>query len=1275
MEANLKINADTAEGRRNVAQLADSFESLSKTLGGEVGVQAEAAAAKLRELGKQEQAIQSFQALRTEVGTAQRTLKDLEREADSYAKQITAAGPPTAQEAEHLAKLRAAADDAAKTLGDQKTALAESTSELQRHGIASDSANKALGRVRNEIAQTTQEAVKLDPAMADIVAGLGKTATAAKPASDGLADITEQVVRKTEAIRANQAVEKSEFELQSKHLQLQRQQQQEAVRAAQARGDEAAAIKAQNNLRDIEAGQLKLVAQAKRAEANAIAQTAQASRDEMAARGPLTQVQAQAITASENHAKALRVEAAAADQAASEIQAYGKSSGGAADQVQQLANIGEGLKSKLTGVAAAVTGLFAAAKLKDFALDAIETADAYGQMAERIKMATPVGAEYAGVQERILAAANLTYRPLKEQQTLYIETADALREMGYATSQALDIQDSFTYLLTTNAASVEKGQNAIDAYTKSINSGRIEVDAWQSLLAATPTIIDAVAAATGKTTGEVRQLGITGKLSIADLNEGLRLSVDRNKQLAAGMSATVKDAVQRLSNTWQVYIGEANQANQSTQKIVKMVDALSSNLDTVVKVATVAGEVMVAVWGVKALTALKAYTAQLSVATTQTTALMAATTAGAAKMAAGLAAAGKLAAAGWIGWEIGTFLRTEFEVVEKAGIALAAGLTKGAAMVQGGWEMVQAAFTSDTVEAATARMEQRLQEIDTIYAEMFANAGKTAAAQDALAASTTASGVAAENAKVKWEQYKSAFTTASEKLEQQRQQVDAMVSLRNAEADGIARIAQELGTEKEARQAAADAAAMQAEQAKAQAEQASIELAAVRNHRDELAALGAEILKNDPIKQKELDALNTEVKVRESAAGQAIAHARALEVAAVAAKADADAMQDNSGRVKELGEEYRQARQDLEVLRNLQALGIKTQQDVAHAENAMVKAAKEYKDALSDQEQLIRARNSAEQSSFDLKSASINLAIEQQRSILAVAKATGNEAMEMQAENKIRRLQIDLLVLTAKAKDAEAAAALASIEVKRAELIASGQLTEAKRLELDAATQAAKVKQMEAKIARETADGLERLGQVRKGSKGDIDNEADALSRLNGERERELDNIVKRDNMGHETRTAGTTTGNRQGIIEWLKGAGLDEAVAEYISRDFVDANGKVAYMGNAGQKKWNGNTMSNALSNAVDYYKYGDGKQTAENLTAQSKAEKDAKEAKSKPATPATTSSAPAPKSGGSSGATYVSNYNFPDQRVRANFADSGSQQSVDSLIRRLVDDKRLSQ
>jgi tape measure domain-containing protein len=1136
-EVNLKINADTAESRKNVGQLDDSLEALGTTLGGEVAPQAEKAAEKLADLGKVE------------------------------------------------------------------------------------------------------------------------------------SDVTDELKRKGEAIKATLALEQSQLDLATRHLQLQRQEQQGILEAARARGDESAAIRAQSALRDIEVGQLKNVAQAKRAEATAIAQAAQASRDELSARGPLTKAQSDVIAASENHAKALRVEAAAADTAAGQMQAYGRSAGSAAGDLEQLGKVGDGLKSKLAGVAAAVGGLFAAAQIKDYALSAIETADAYGQMAERIKMATPAAADYAVVQKRILDAANLTYRPLKEQQTLYIETADALRELGYSTQQALDIQDSFTYLLTTNAASQEHGKNAIDAYTKSINSGRIEVDAWQSLMAATPTIIDAVAAATGKTTGEVRQLGITGKLSIADLNEGLRLSVERNKQLASGMSTTVKDAVQRLANTWQTYIGEANQASQSTSKIVKLVDMLSNNLDTVIRVATAAGEVMVAVWAVKGVAALGAYIAQLRLAIAETERLAAVSTTAGATASAALAKAGYLAAAAWAGWEIGTLLRDKFEVVQKAGILMSEILTKSAARVQGAWEMVQAAFTSDTIEAASARMQQRLKEIDEIYGDMYASIGQAAQAQNAMAASTNASGTAAENAKVKWEQYKSSFTAVSEQLTLHKQQLDSLVALRNAEAEGIAYVAREMGTEKEARQAAADAAAVQAEQAKVLARQAGFELEAVRSHRDALVALGAEVLKNDPIRQKELAALNAEVKARESAAGQAIAHARSLEVAAISAKAEVSALEDNSSKVKELGQAYEKTRGNLELMRSQQALGIKTIEEVRAAENELVKSARAYKDALADQEKMIRSRASAEQAGLDVKASAVNLAIEQQRSILAVAKATGDEALAIQAENRIRQLQIELLQLTAKAKDAEAKSALALIEVKRAELIASGQLTEAKRLELDAATKAAQVKQMEAKIARETADGLQRLGQVRQGSKSDIDAEADALRRLNGERERELDNMVKRDNMGHETRTAGTSTGTRQGIIEWLKGAGLDEALAEYVSKDFVDANGNVAYMDNGGQKKWRGNSMDHALSNVVDYYKYGQGKEEAEAMAAEAAKQKEAKEAKTAAKAAPAASPAPAPASSGGSGATYVSHITLSNgEKKTVKFADASSQSTTEQLLRDLA-------
>lgn len=596
---------------------------------------------------------------------------------------------------------------------EQKTdALAESASQA---GQQLD----ALADAATEVTTQAEDLGKGSEQVADAMDGVAKAATA-----------------KAAAIKSALDVEKSEIDLARRTLELHRTQTQGLLQLAKAKGDEGAATQAANRLRQIEVDQLALTARAKRAEAAALQDATDARREALAAVGPLTQAQIRELQAAENTAKALRTEAAAADEAGRQVRQLG-------NELQATADQGPKLNTALSAVGKAVAGLFALNQAKDFALDTIKLADAYGQMAERIAMATPVAAEYDLVQQRILESANLTYRRLEEQQELYIRTADALRGMAFTTSEVLDITDSFSYLLTTNAATVERGQNAIDAYTKSIQSGKIEVDSWQSIMSAMPTIVNAVAQATGKTTDEVRKLGITGKLSINDLNEGLRQTVELNKQAAAGMSATVADAVTRLMNTWTQYIGEANRANQSTEKIVATIDLLSANLDTVVSVAITAGEVMAVVWGVKALTALRAYTAQLAVAAAETSALMATTTAAGASMAAGLAAAAKVAAAGWVGWEVGTFLKGEFEVVERAGIAMAAGLTRAAAQYQAAWESAKAVFSDDTIEAAQQRLAEKIAQIDAEYQVLFDNVGKGA---PAIAADTRDVGDAAEEA-------------------------------------------------------------------------------------------------------------------------------------------------------------------------------------------------------------------------------------------------------------------------------------------------------------------------------------------------------------------------------------------------------------------------------------------------------------------------------------------------------------------------------------------------
>lgn len=81
----------------------------------------------------------------------------------------------------------------------------------------------------------------------------------------------------------------------------------------------------------------------------------------------------------------------------------------------------------------------------------------------------------------------------------------------------------------------------------------------------------------------------------------------------------------------------------------------------------------------------------------------------------------KIAGAGFAsfmaGWEVGTWLR-QFDVVEKAGIALSAGLTKGWLRAKLAWEEM----TLGDVSGATKKLE----EADRIYGEMFADVGKKA---------------------------------------------------------------------------------------------------------------------------------------------------------------------------------------------------------------------------------------------------------------------------------------------------------------------------------------------------------------------------------------------------------------------------------------------------------------------------------------------------------------------------------------------------------------------
>ncbi len=208
----------------------------------------------------------------------------------------------------------------------------------------------------------------------------------------------------------------------------------------------------------------------------------------------------------------------------------------------------------------------------------IELSDQYGQMASRIRNATSSAEEYAMVQERLLQTANGTVRALSEAQEVYLATADTLRDLGYTTSDVLDITDSFSYALVRDAARADQATTAMDAWSKALMKNKVEADGWASIMAATPSIVEGIAEATGRTQAEIRQLGASGKLSVEALNEGLRRTRDENKALADEMETSVADSFTKLRNSMTVFIGKVNESSGASQiltsNIAELADAL-----------------------------------------------------------------------------------------------------------------------------------------------------------------------------------------------------------------------------------------------------------------------------------------------------------------------------------------------------------------------------------------------------------------------------------------------------------------------------------------------------------------------------------------------------------------------------------------------------------------------------------------------------------------------------------------------------------------------------
>ncbi|QAX77690.1 phage tail tape measure protein [Yersinia hibernica] len=237
------------------------------------------------------------------------------------------------------------------------------------------------------------------------------------------------------------------------------------------------------------------------------------------------------------------------------------------------------VKESASGMVGMFAGAFAVGSL-------ISTADQYGQISSRIKMATGSQEEYNSVQQRLMEISDRTYKSIEEQSELYIRSANSMKELGFSTASTIDFIDSISSALTINAASAEKGESAINALSKSMVNGKMAGDQWHAVMEIMPTVIGDIARYLGTTELEVKKLGAAGKLSMDTFSKAVIAAKDRNAELAEAMPTTVGDAITKLSNHWKAYIGDANSAMGVTAAISGVIGTAADNIDVLVAAGT-----------------------------------------------------------------------------------------------------------------------------------------------------------------------------------------------------------------------------------------------------------------------------------------------------------------------------------------------------------------------------------------------------------------------------------------------------------------------------------------------------------------------------------------------------------------------------------------------------------------------------------------------------------------------------------------------------------------
>jgi tape measure domain-containing protein len=236
------------------------------------------------------------------------------------------------------------------------------------------------------------------------------------------------------------------------------------------------------------------------------------------------------------------------------------------DTFLSLKNIAAGLGLSMTGreisnLASEMTNLYARAEIA--AKGMYDTSD---------------------MMDRLRSIADRAYSPLKSTAEAFMNNAFALNDLGMSMERQLDLADSLTNALVVSGAKGQDFELVMNAVNRSIAVGSMAGRELEMVMKYGGAAAEGMAAHLNTSLVGLKEMARQGQLTSDVVANSLIANMEKWRQQADLMPATIEDAFVRLHNQLLITINDINEATGFEQKIVKGIDYVKDHLDDIVDI-------------------------------------------------------------------------------------------------------------------------------------------------------------------------------------------------------------------------------------------------------------------------------------------------------------------------------------------------------------------------------------------------------------------------------------------------------------------------------------------------------------------------------------------------------------------------------------------------------------------------------------------------------------------------------------------------------------------